>query len=78
MRAVTFSRKEDATHKEEIGFIAEEVAEHFSQVIAHDEDGEIHTVRYDLMTAVLLAGLKEQMQIIKSLRAELDELKARA
>lgn len=81
MRAVTFNYKEDEMHKEQVGFIAEEVAEHFPQIVCYEKDGITpNGLRYDLMSALLLKGwqeqqvlLEQQQYLIKALQEKLDQ-----
>jgi hypothetical protein len=65
----------------EYGLIAEEVAEVFPDLVVHDEDGEPFTVRYHLLSAMLLnelqrlhAGLAAERE---SHARELEELQGR-
>jgi len=57
---------------EDIGLIAEEVAEVLPEVVAVDEDGPTG-VNYAHLTAVLVEAVKEQQRQIRELQRRLDE-----
>jgi hypothetical protein len=80
LKPVTFHYKSDATGTPQFGLIAEEVAKVNPDLVVRDEKGEIYTVRYDAVNAMLLNEfLKEhrsgeaQQKEIDALRAELKE-----
>src|SRR4029077_1835757 len=54
LKPVTFHYKSDTTNRPEFGLIAEEVAEANPDLVVRDKDGEIYTVRYDAVNAMLL------------------------
>ena len=54
LKPVTFHYKSDNTNRPEFGLIAEEVAEVNRDLVVRDEKGEIYTVRYDAVNAMLL------------------------
>ena len=54
LNPVTFQYKSDNTNRPEFGLIAEEVAEVNPDLVVRDENGEIYTVRYDAVNAMLL------------------------
>jgi trimeric autotransporter adhesin len=54
LKPVTFQYKSDNTNRPEFGLIAEEVAEVNPDLVIRDENGEIYTVRYDAVNAMLL------------------------
>ena len=90
LKPVTFHYKSDQTHRPEFGLIAEEVAEVNPDLVVRDENGEIYTVRYDAVNAMLLNEFlkehrkgelqdlkaQEQQNEIDALKAELKEQKA--
>ncbi len=64
LKPVTFHYKSDNTNRPEFGLIAEEVAEVNSDLVVRDENGEIYTVRYDAVNAMLLNEfLKEHRRV---------------
>jgi DNA-directed RNA polymerase specialized sigma54-like protein len=77
---VTFHYKSDASGTRQFGLIAEEVAEVNPDLVVRDKSGEIYTVRYDAVNAMLLneflkehRKMQEQQKEIDSLKAELKE-----
>jgi Chaperone of endosialidase len=54
LKPVTFHYKSDKTNRPEFGLIAEEVAEVNPDLVVRDEKGEIYTVRYEAVNAMLL------------------------
>jgi trimeric autotransporter adhesin len=51
---VTFHYKTDKQNTPQFGLIAEEVAKVNPDLVVHDENGEIYTVRYAAVNAMLL------------------------
>ncbi len=51
---MTFHYKSDASGTPQFGLIAEEVAEINPDLVVRDENGEIYSVRYDAVNAMLL------------------------
>jgi hypothetical protein len=84
LRPVTFHYKGDNTNTPRFGLIAEDVAEVNPDLIVRDKNGEIYTVRYDAVNAMLLneflkehkAFLEEQSKVRK-LEAALEAVNAR-
>ena len=73
LKPVTFHYKSDNTSTPQFGLIAEEVADINPDLVVRDEKGEIYTVRYDAVNAMLLNEfLKEHREIadLKSTVAE--------
>jgi hypothetical protein len=54
LKPVTFHYKSDSPGTPQFGLIAEEVAEVNPDLVVRDENGEIYTVRYDAVNAMLL------------------------
>ena len=88
LKPVTFHYKSDGTRTPQFGLIAEEVAEVSPDLVVGDEKGDIYTVRYDAVNAMLLNEfLKEHRkvqeqeatitQLRKDFRATVEELTAR-
>src|SRR5204862_6813730 len=64
LKPVTIHYKSDQTHRPEFGLIAEEVAEVNPDLVVRDENGDIYTVRYDAVNAMLLNEfLKEHRKV---------------
>jgi trimeric autotransporter adhesin len=61
---VTFHYKTDTQNTPQFGLIAEEVAKVNPDLVVRDDNGEIYTVRYDAVNAMLLNEfLKEHSQV---------------
>jgi len=58
------------------GLIAEEVAEVAPELVAHDANGEIETVFYDKVNAMLLNQVQTQQRLIEKLAARLTNLES--
>jgi len=64
LKPVTFHYRSDTKGTPQFGLIAEEVAEINPDLVVHDENGEIYTVRYDAVNAMLLNEfLKEHRRV---------------
>jgi hypothetical protein len=64
LKPVTFYYKTDTTGTAQFGLIAEEVAEVNPDLVVRNADGEIYTVRYDAVNAMLLNEfLKEHKKV---------------
>jgi hypothetical protein len=69
LKPVTFRYKSDNTNTPQFGLIAEEVAEVNPDLVVHNKNGEIYTVRYDAVNAMLLNEfLKEHRAFLKQQR----------
>jgi hypothetical protein len=75
LKPVTFEYKDDGSSTPQFGLIAEEVAEVNSALVVRDKNGEIYTVRYDAVNAMLLNEfLKEHKAFLEEHRT-VEELK---
>jgi len=64
LKPVKFHYKRDQTNTPQFGLIAEEVAKVSPDLVVRDEDGQIYTVRYEAVNAMLLNEfLKEHGQV---------------
>jgi len=59
----------------EYGLIAEEVAEAFPELVVFDEDGQPETVKYRLLSTLLLNELQKQHQTLDGQVTEIEELR---
>jgi Chaperone of endosialidase len=80
LKPVTFHYKSDSTGTPQFGLIAEEVAQANPDLVVRDENGEIYTVRYDAVNAMLLNEFlkehrknEEQEKRIDALTAQIKE-----
>lgn len=70
LRPVSFRYKDDPNPLE-YGLIAEEVAEIFPELVLNDEEGRPYTVRYHLLTPLLLGEIQRQEGEIEGLRRQM-------
>jgi uncharacterized coiled-coil protein SlyX len=64
LKPVTFHYKSDSKETPQFGLIAEEVAKVNPDLVVRDEHGEIYTVRYEAVNAMLLNEfLKEHRRV---------------
>jgi len=71
LRPVTFHYKTDTKGTPQFGLIAEEVAKVNPDLVVRDKKGEIYTVRYDAVNAMLLNEFLKEHQKIQELEATL-------
>jgi hypothetical protein len=86
LRPVTYRYKQpfaDGSKPVQYGLIAEEVAEVYPDLVAHSADGQIETVKYQVLDSMLLnevqrlaQQLDEQRQLNQSLQERLAKLEA--
>jgi uncharacterized coiled-coil protein SlyX len=83
LRPVTFHYKDDHTGTPQFGLIAEEVAKVNPALVVRDANGELYTVRYDAVNAMLLneflkehRKVQEQDRKIEEQAATIAELKS--
>ena len=80
LKPVTFQYKSDAKGTPQFGLIAEEVVKVNPDLVVRDRNGEIYSVRYEAVNAMLLneflkehRTVREQQKEIVALRAELKD-----
>src|SRR6266545_606854 len=78
LKPVTFQYKSDATNTPKFGLLAEEVAEVNPDLVVRDENGEIYTVRYDAVNAMLLNEFLKEHRKVEEQQAMITELKSTA
>ena len=76
LRPVSFDYKEDyiADQPRQEGFIAEEV-EKIDPLLVRYMDGQIESVKYDRMVALLTSAIQDQQEIVKKQGSQIDGLK---
>jgi hypothetical protein len=67
LKPVTFHYKSDKTNTPQFGLIAEEVAAVDPDLVVRDKDGEIYTVRYDAVNAMLLSEFLKEHRTVQAL-----------
>jgi trimeric autotransporter adhesin len=75
LKPVTFRYRSDRSGTPQFGLIAEDVAEVNSDLVVRDENGEIYSVRYDQINAMLLNEFLKAHRAIEEQRKEIDTLK---
>jgi hypothetical protein len=78
LKPVTFHYKSDNTSTPQFGLIAEEVADINPDLVVRDKKGEIYTVRYDAVNAMLLNEFLKEHRKVQEQEATITKLKATA
>ena len=73
---MTFHYKSDNTSTPQFGLIAEEVADTNPDLVVRDEKGEIYTVRYDAVNAMLLNEFLKEHRTVQEQGATITQLKS--
>jgi hypothetical protein len=76
LKPVTFHYKSDGTNRPEFGLIAEDVAKVNPDLVVRDDGGEIYTVRYDAVNAMLLNEFLKARRQIDAQQKQIDALTA--
>ncbi len=74
LRPVTFQYKSDNTGTPQFGLIAEEVAKVNPDLVVRDEKGEIYTVRYEAVNAMLLNEFLKEHRKVEEQQATIIQL----
>ena len=79
LKPVTFRYKHELTRTNtpQFGLVAEEVAKVNPDLVARDEHGEIYTVRYEAVNAMLLNEFLKEHRKVQEQEAAIDAAKAR-
>src|SRR4029077_5389557 len=75
LKPVTFHYKTDKQNTPQFGLIAEEVAKVDPNLVVRDEKGEIYTVRYDAVNAMLLNEFLKEHRNVAEQQSTIAELK---
>ncbi len=75
LRPVSFHWNEDRGGGKDFGLIAEDVEEIFPSLVSHDKDGKAFSVRYGILSVLLLNELKKKEAEISSLNETVENLK---
>jgi hypothetical protein len=76
LKPVTFHYKSDNTNRPEFGLIAGQVAKVNPDLVVSDESGEIYTVRYEAVNAMLLNEFLKEHKKVEEQQATIAELKS--
>jgi len=77
LKPVTFQYKSDSTGTAQFGLIAEEVAKVNPDLVVRDEKGEIYTVRYEAVNAMLLNEFLKEHRQAQEQKATITQLNSR-
>ena len=77
LKPVTFHYKSDSADTPQFGLIAEEVADVNPNLVVRDADGEIYTVRYEAVNAMLLNEFLKEHSKMQKLEATLEAVSER-
>jgi hypothetical protein len=75
LKPVTFHYKNDSKSTPQFGLIAERVAEVNPDLVVRDKGGEIYTVRYDAVNAMLLNEFLQEHRKVQEQEATIMQLK---
>jgi hypothetical protein len=77
LRPVTFHYKNDTKGTPQFGSVAEDVAKVNPDLIVRDKEGEIYTVRYEAVNAMLLNEFLKEHKKVEQLEATISQLKSK-
>jgi hypothetical protein len=80
LRPVTFRYKkafDDGSKPVQYGLIAEEVADVYPDLVARSADGQVESVRYQLLDPMLLNELQKQHATIDAQKEKIESLEQR-
>ena len=78
LKPVTFHYQSDQSNTPQFGLIAEEVAEINSDLVVRDDNGEIYTVRYEAVNAMLLNEFLKEHRKVEEQQGTIGQLKSNA
>jgi len=70
LRPIRFTYNHDTSHSPHYGLLAEEVAKIYPELVVHDNSGNVYSVRYHELPAMLLNELQKNREIIKALQSK--------
>jgi hypothetical protein len=76
LNPVTFHYKSDKTNTRQFGLVAEEVAAVSPDLVVRDANGDIYTVRYEAVNAMLLNEFLKEHRTVEELKKEIAALTA--
>jgi len=76
LKPVTFHYKGDKTNAPQFGLVAEEVAKVNPSLVVRNNKGELHTVRYDAVNAMLLNEFLKEHKTVQELEAKVQKQEA--
>jgi hypothetical protein len=76
LKPVTFHYKSDGTNTPQFGLVAEDVAKVNPDLVVRDDKGEIYSVRYDAVNAMLLNEFLKEHRKVEELEKQVKALTA--
>ena len=76
LKPVTFHYKSDTKDTPQLGLIAEEVADINPDLVVRDENGDIYTVRYEAVNAMLLNEFLKEHRKVEELKSAQEKQQA--
>jgi len=76
LKPVSFQYKSDSKGTPQFGLIAEEVAKVNPDLVVRDRNGEIYSVRYEAVNAMLLNEFLKEYRTVQQQQKEIDALRA--
>ena len=76
LEPVTFHYKSDRSSTSQFGLIAEDVAKVNPDLVVRDKNGEIYTVRYDAVNAMLLNEFLKEHKRAEEQQSKIEEQQA--
>lgn len=79
LRPVKFQYKQaeaDGTKPLQFGLVAEEVANVYPELVVRGKDGQVDTVQYHQLPAMLLNEIQKQHRTIEEMKAEIEKLRS--
>jgi LysM repeat protein len=73
LKPVTFHYKSDTKGTPQFGLIAEEVAKVDPDLVVRDKNGEIYTVRYEAVNAMLLNEFLKEYRTVEELKSAMTQ-----
>jgi len=77
LRPVSFIYKDDPQGIRPYGLVAEEVERVYPELVAYRQDGKVETVRYSMLTPMLLNELQKRTRQIQDLADQVKTVDAR-
>jgi Chaperone of endosialidase len=74
LKPVTFHYKSDKSNTPQFGLIAEEVAQINPHLVVRDQNGQVYTVRYDMVNAMLLNEFLKEHRKVQEQEATIAQL----
>lgn len=70
LKGVFYQRVDDTTHRRQVGFLAQDVAQVLPEVVRYDSNNDLYGLNYGQICAVLVEAVKRLSQEIKVLKNE--------